>query len=76
MIFTGQSGSDRVKARLKELNNLDEVNSNNLSHTSELGGLTQEQFALRINALKDELIQAWNTDQRVKSLKICIQVTF
>ena len=69
------SGSERVKARLEELNSLD-VSGSSSCHLRELGGLTQEQFTLRIAGLKEELLQAWNSDQRVKSLKVCIQVSW
>lgn len=35
--------------------------------------LTQQEYQIRIEQLNQELVQAWNTDQRVRALKIAIQ---
>lgn len=35
--------------------------------------LTQQDYVIKIEQLNQELIQAWHSDQRVKSLKIAIQ---
>ena len=36
--------------------------------------LTQQEYITRINEMSREMIQAWKNDQRVKTLKIVIQV--
>ncbi len=36
--------------------------------------LTQQEYVIRINEMSKEMIQAWKNDQRVKTLKIVIQV--
>ena len=65
------SGSERIRARLEQMDTLDEIGSGSVR---EVGGLTQGEFTNRLNTLKQEMIQAWNSDQRVKALKIAIQV--
>ncbi|KAG0723380.1 UPF0505 protein CG8202 [Chionoecetes opilio] len=67
----GMSGSERLRARLEQMDTLDEVSS---GAVREVGGLTQGEFTHRLNTLKLEMVQAWNSDQRVKALKIAIQV--
>ncbi|KAK7076301.1 hypothetical protein SK128_003801, partial [Halocaridina rubra] len=64
------SGSERIKARLEQLDSMDDSSGGIMR---EVGGLTQNEFILRLGALKQELTQAWNTDLRVKALKIAIQ---
>lgn len=64
------SGSERIRARLEQMDTLDEISGGMIR---EVGGLTQEEFTHRINSLKQELTQAWHSDQRVKALKIAIQ---
>ncbi|XP_068210933.1 VPS35 endosomal protein-sorting factor-like isoform X1 [Palaemon carinicauda] len=66
----GMSGSERIRARLEQLDSLDDAGGGLLR---EVGGLTQSEFILRLTGLKMELTQAWNTDHRVKALKIAIQ---
>lgn len=66
----GMSGSERIRARLEQLDSLDEISGGTIR---EVGGLTQEEFTQRLIGLKQELIQSWHTDQRVKALKIAIQ---
>lgn len=65
------SGSERIRARLEQMDTLDEMSG---GVVREVGGLTQSEFTHRLNTLKQEMIQAWNSDQRVKALKIAIQV--
>lgn len=65
------SGSERIRARLEQMDTLDEMSG---GVVREVGGLTQNEFTHRLNTLKQEMIQAWNSDQRVKALKIAIQV--
>jgi hypothetical protein len=36
--------------------------------------LTQQEYVNRINEMNKEMSQAWKNDQRVKTLKIVIQV--
>ncbi len=36
--------------------------------------LTQQEYVTRINEMSKDMIQAWKSDQRVKTLKIVIQV--
>lgn len=71
----GLTGSERIRARLEQLENLDEsgVGGSGGPGLREYGGLTQEDFSQRIMGLKQELHNAWDSDQRVKALKICIQ---
>ncbi|XP_063864161.1 VPS35 endosomal protein-sorting factor-like isoform X3 [Scylla paramamosain] len=66
----GMSGSERIRARLEQMDTLDEIGS---GVVREVGGLTQGEFTNRLNSLKQEMIEAWNSDQRVKALKIGIQ---
>lgn len=66
----GMSGSERIRARLEQMDTLDEMSG---GVVREVGGLTQSEFTHRLNTLKQEMIQAWNSDQRVKALKIAIQ---
>ncbi|KAK8752221.1 hypothetical protein OTU49_012574, partial [Cherax quadricarinatus] len=67
----GMSGSERIRARLEQLDTLDEMSGGGV--VREVGGLTQEEFTHRLNGLKQELTEAWQSDQRVKALKIAIQ---
>lgn len=67
MIKPQSTLSEKVKSRLEQLDNFE----NDSVH--KIINLTQHEYQLRIDQLKEELIQAWNTDQRVKALKIAIQ---
>lgn len=70
------SGSERLRARLEQMDTLDEAGGGGGgSMVREVGGLTQEEFTHRLVTLRKELTQAWHSDQRVKALKIAIQVT-
>lgn len=71
--ISGMSGSERIRARLEQLDSLDEISGGTIR---EVGGLTQEEFTQRLIGLKQELIQSWQSDQRVKALKIAIQVSY
>ena len=42
----------------------------------EILNLSQQDYVKRIDDLNSEMISAWDQDQRVKALKIAIQVTF
>ncbi|XP_071531379.1 VPS35 endosomal protein-sorting factor-like isoform X2 [Panulirus ornatus] len=64
------SGSERIRARLVQMDTLDEISG---GIVREVGGLSQEEFTHRLHGLKQELTQAWHSDQRVKALKITIQ---
>ncbi|KAK4297747.1 hypothetical protein Pmani_029865 [Petrolisthes manimaculis] len=68
----GMSGSERLRARLEQMDTLDEAGGGG-NTVREVGGLTQEEFTHRLVALRKELTQAWHSDQRVKALKIAIQ---
>jgi len=59
--------SDKVKERLSELE--DSENGN----VQELLDMDQQQYIDRIDELNQELTRAWQSDQRVKALKIAIQ---
>ncbi|EDV22361.1 uncharacterized protein TRIADDRAFT_28863, partial [Trichoplax adhaerens] len=57
----------KVKQRLEELNNLNEDSA------KELLNLNQNEFIQHIDNMNQALINAWEADQRVKTLKIAIQ---
>lgn len=57
--------SEKVKHRLEQLDDFDSIH--------QMLDLTQQEYVSRIEQLNNELVQAWNSDQRVKSLKIAIQ---
>lgn len=67
LIRTQTTVSEKVKNRLEQLDDFDE----NSIH--KMIDLTQQEYQIRIEQLNHELIQAWNTDQRVNALKIVIQ---
>ncbi|XP_014223082.1 UPF0505 protein C16orf62 homolog [Trichogramma pretiosum] len=58
---------DKIKTRLGQLDNFDD------GSIRQMHGLTQQEYVARIEQLNNELVKAWNTDQRVKALKIVIQ---
>ena len=60
---------DRTRHRLQQLDERED-------DLSEHGGLSQEDYIRTIERIADELQQAWRLDQRVKALKIVIQVCF
>ncbi|KAF7273553.1 hypothetical protein GWI33_013750 [Rhynchophorus ferrugineus] len=57
---------DKVQHRLEQLDNFEEGSQRKLD-------LSQTEYISRIEQLNKELISAWNTEQRVKALKIAIQ---
>lgn len=59
---------DKVKTRLEQLDDFEE------SPVRQMLDLSQQQYTARIEQLNNELVQAWHSDQRVKALKIAIQV--
>ncbi|XP_058794245.1 VPS35 endosomal protein-sorting factor-like [Phymastichus coffea] len=63
------SGSlvDKVKTRLEQLDDFED------GSVRQMHGLTQQEYMLRIEQLNNELVNAWNSDHRVKALKIAIQ---
>jgi predicted ribonuclease toxin of YeeF-YezG toxin-antitoxin module len=59
--------SDKIKDRLEQLDQFDDDNM------QEMANLSQQDYIKRIDELNEALQQAWNDDDRVKSLKIVIQ---
>lgn len=67
VIVKAQSGSiDKVQHRLDQLDTFEEGTEKKLN-------LTQSEYIGQIEQLNKELVLAWNTEQRVKALKIAIQ---
>ena len=64
------SVSDKIKDRLEQLDQFDDENM------QEMANLSQQEYIKRIDELNNALLQAWNEDDRVKSLKIVIQVYY
>ena len=60
--------SDKIKDRLEKLDQFDDDNM------LEMANLSQQDYIKRIDELNNALLMAWNEDDRVKSLKIVIQV--
>ncbi|KAK6625056.1 hypothetical protein RUM43_005347 [Polyplax serrata] len=67
VIKTQSSAVDKVKNRLEQLDDFEE------GSVRQMLDLTQQEYISRIELLNQELVQAWNQDQRVKALKIVIQ---
>lgn len=61
---------DKVKTRLEQLDDFED------GSVRQVHDLTQQEYIARIEQLNNELVIAWNSDQRVKALKIAIQVIF
>lgn len=62
-----QTGSvDKVQHRLDQLDTFEE-------NTQKKINLSQAEYIGQIEQLNKELLLAWNTEQRVKALKIAIQ---
>lgn len=59
--------SEKVRHRLEQLDDFDD------GSVHQMLDLTQQEYILKIDQLNHELVQAWNSDQRVKALKIAIQ---
>ena len=64
----GSSVSDKVRNRLEQLDDFEE------GSVQEMMNLSQQDYVQRIEDLNNALINAWDQDQRVKALKIAIQV--
>ncbi|KAL9957403.1 hypothetical protein ACROYT_G039035 [Oculina patagonica] len=59
--------TDKVKHRLEQLDDFEE------GSVKEMLNLSQQDYVKRIEELNQALITAWESDQRVKALKIAIQ---
>lgn len=59
---------DKVKTRLEQLDDFEDES------VRQMFNLSQAEYVSQIEQLNNELVQAWNSDQRVKALKIAIQV--
>ncbi|XP_013182402.1 PREDICTED: UPF0505 protein C16orf62 homolog isoform X1 [Papilio xuthus] len=59
--------NEKVKHRLEQLDDFDE------GSIRKTIGLSQQEFVGKINMLDEEIKKAWDTEQRVKAFKICIQ---
>lgn len=57
-----------MKSRVEQLEDLEE------SNMQEMLDLSQEEYVKKITELNEELTKAWDGEQRVKALKIVIQV--
>lgn len=57
---------DKVQNRLEQLDS-------NLENTNKKMEVTQAEYVERIEMLKRELEASWNSEQRVKAVKIAIQ---
>lgn len=60
---------DKVKTRLEQLDDFEDES------VRQMLNLSQAEYVSQIEQLNNELVQAWNSDQRVKALKIAIQVS-
>ena len=69
VIKTHSSVADKVKTRLEQLDDFEE------GSIKEMLNLTQQEYVHRIEELNQALIEAWEVDQRVRALKIAIQVS-
>lgn len=64
-IVKNQTTVEKVRHRLEQLDDFQDVHF--------MQNLTQQEYIAKIQLLNTELVGAWKTDQRVKSLKIAIQ---
>lgn len=64
-VVRSQTTVEKVKHRLEQIDDFQDIHY--------MQNLTQQEYIGKINQLNAELIEAWKTDQRVKSLKIAIQ---
>ena len=62
------SVTDKIKDRLEQLDQFDDAN------VQEMFNLSQQDYIKRIEEFNNSLLDAWKEDERVKSLKIVIQV--
>ena len=63
------ASGDKVKARLEQLDDIEE------GSMKETLNLSQNEYVKKIDTLNRTLDSAWDNDQRVKALKIAIQVS-
>lgn len=66
MVKAQSTAVDKVQHRLEQLDCFEEGSQRKLD-------LSQAEYVGRIEQLNRELVSAWNTEQRVKALKIAIQ---
>lgn len=66
MVKAQSSAIDKIQHRLEQLDQFEEGSQQQLS-------VSQSEYVNRIDQLNKELVSAWNTEQRVKALKIAIQ---
>lgn len=59
---------DKVKSRLEQLDDIEE------GSVKETLNLNQQEYLRKIEDLNQNLVNCWDNDQRVKALKIAIQV--
>jgi hypothetical protein len=64
-VVKNQTTVEKVRHRLEQLDDFQDLNF--------VQNLTQQEYMSKIQQLNTELVAAWKTDQRVKSLKIAIQ---
>lgn len=64
-IVKNQTTVEKVRHRLEQLDDFQDIHY--------MQNLTQQEYMAKIHLLNSELVSAWKTDQRVKSLKIAIQ---
>lgn len=62
------AAGDKVKHRLEQLDDMEE------GSVKETLNLNQKDYVRKIDELNKSLVAAWDNDQRVKALKIAIQV--
>jgi hypothetical protein len=64
-IVNSRTQTEKVRNRLEQLDDFQDLHF--------MQNLTQQEYISKIQQLNAELVEAWKTDQRVKSLKIAIQ---
>ena len=68
VVKTETTLNEKVKNRLEQLDDVEE------GSIKQLLDLSQQEYCSQISQLNDQLTDAWKQDQRVKALKIVIQV--
>lgn len=63
------AAGDKVKSRLEQLDDIED------GSVKETLNLNQKEYVNKIDTLNKSLVNAWDNDQRVKALKIAIQVS-
>ena len=75
--------TDTVKHRLEQLDDFEEacvamvihnIHYNTQGSVKEMLNLSQQEYVKKIDDMNKTLCQAWDRDQKVKALKIAIQV--